>query len=260
MVEDSTRTKKPRFGGTKRSVFGVLAFLFWTFVGFEIAQYIMVGVVWLFAQIGVTFVGVNETILQAILTIIVYAIALLIVIGVPYWIKKYKTPLKDLGLHRLPTWNELGLAPAGFIVYFVVSGLVVYLVSNMFSGFDISQAQDVGFNQLGTSFDYILAFVVLVVVAPIAEETLFRGYLYGKLKKFAPRWVAILAVSALFGFLHGQWNVGIDTFILSIFLCSLRDITGSLWPAIMLHMIKNGIAYYFLFINPNVIQTIQMMQ
>jgi membrane protease YdiL (CAAX protease family) len=101
-----------------------------------------------------------------------------------------------------------------------------------------------------------LAFVTLVVVAPIAEEIIFRGYMYGKLKKFVPIWVAILATSLLFGAVHGAWNLAIDTFALSIVLCSLREFTGNIWASILLHMVKNGIAFYILFIYPTLLTTL----
>jgi len=88
------------------------------------------------------------------------------------------------------------------------------------------------------------------VIAPFAEEVLFRGYLYGKIKHYAPVWLAIILSSVLFGVAHGAWNVGVDTFALGIILCLLREITGSLWASIFVHMAKNGLAYYLLFINP----------
>ena len=116
--------------------------------------------------------------------------------------------------------------------------------------------EDVGFRQLNQRYEYILAFTTLIIIAPIAEEILFRGYLYGKLKKFVPIWVAILVTSALFGSIHGAWNLAIDTFALSIVLCLLRESTGNIWASILLHMAKNGIAFYILFINPTLFTTL----
>ena len=92
--------------------------------------------------------------------------------------------------------------------------------------------------------------MTLVIVAPIAEEVLFRGYLYGKLKGYVPAIWAALATSLLFGIAHFQWTVGIDVFILSMFLCGLRSLTGSIWAGILVHILKNALAYYILFINP----------
>jgi membrane protease YdiL (CAAX protease family) len=91
----------------------------------------------------------------------------------------------------------------------------------------------------------------LVVIAPFAEEILFRGYLYGKLRKSIPTWLAMVVTSALFGAIHAQWNVGVDVFVLSMVACSLREVTGGIWAGILLHMLKNGLAFYILFINPS---------
>jgi membrane protease YdiL (CAAX protease family) len=85
---------------------------------------------------------------------------------------------------------------------------------------------------------------------------LFRGYLLGKLRKYVPLWAAILVTSLLFGFVHGAWNVGIDVFALSIVLCLLRVWTKTLWAPILLHMLKNAVAFYLLFINPLLLGTL----
>jgi membrane protease YdiL (CAAX protease family) len=69
-------------------------------------------------------------------------------------------------------------------------------------------------------------------------------------------WLAILITSTLFGLIHGAWNVGIDTFALSIVLCVVRLKTGSLWASILIHMTKNAIAFYLLFINPLLLHTL----
>jgi len=33
-------------------------------------------------------------------------------------------------------------------------------------------------------------------------------------------------------------------------LCTLRIVTGSIWAGVLLHMIKNGLAFYVLFVAP----------
>ena len=89
-----------------------------------------------------------------------------------------------------------------------------------------------------------------MVLPPIAEELLFRGYLFGRLREQFGFWFTTLIVSIAFGFVHFQWNVGIDTAVLSVFLCYLRERTGSIWASMILHAIKNGFAYFLLFIAP----------
>lgn len=221
----------------------------WVLVGFVLAQVIGGLLILLLRQLGVSFENVNESTFQAVASAAIYVLSLLIVIGLPWIVKKYRTSKQELGLQTTATWTDILLAPAGFVVYIVLSFLLTTLASQ-FPFYDIDQVQDTGFAQLTQGYEYLLAFVTLVVIAPVAEEILFRGYLLGKLRKHVPVWAAILVTSALFGLVHFAWNVGVDVFALSIILCLLRIGTGRLWPAILLHMLKNGLAFYLLFINP----------
>lgn len=229
----------------------------WIFGGFLAAQLLVGGLLWLLSNSPLSPLGaINENLLTSAAAALIYLVTLGLVIGLPWIIKKRRTTLSDLGLHRLPTWMDIWTAPAGLVVYFLISTALIYLATVLLSGFDVTEVQNTGFESLSQRYEYALAFLTLVVIAPVAEEVLFRGYLFGKLKKFVPIWIAILVTSLLFGFIHGAWNVAIDTFALSIVLCLLRLSTGSLWAPILLHMTKNGIAFYFLFINPTLLNTL----
>lgn len=56
--------------------------------------------------------------------------------------------------------------------------------------------------------------------------------------------------SMLFALAHGQWNVAIDTFILSFALIWVFEKTGSIWASVLLHALKNLIAFGAIFIYP----------
>ncbi|HMI09868.1 MAG TPA: type II CAAX endopeptidase family protein [Candidatus Saccharimonadales bacterium] len=230
--------------------------LLWVIAGFIVAYLLLGGGLWVLETAGVRLDSMNGVVLNTILAAVVYVLSLAIVVGVPWLIKKRATTKEDVGLTRLPSWMDILLAPAGFIVYFILSSVIVLGATRLIPGFNTDQTQTTGFEGINQQYEYILAFVTLVVVAPVAEEILFRGYLYGKLKKHAPVWVAALGTSLLFGAIHGQWNVGVDVFALSLVLCSLREVTGNIWAGMLLHMLKNGVAFYFLFVNTALLDTI----
>ena len=234
----------------------ILIFPSWVLVSFFAAQILVVWLVWFLTLTNAPLKLVNQTVLNTSLTAFVYIVTLFFVIVMPWLIKKFRTNWSEIGLTRLPKWIDILLSPAGLIVYLIFSSLLILVATQVLPWFNMNQVQDVGFNQIGQRFEYILAFATLVVIAPIAEEILFRGYLYGKLKKFVPIWAAILVTSVLFGAIHGAWNLAIDTFALSVILCLLRELTGNLWASILLHMIKNGIAFYILFIYPTLLATL----
>lgn len=221
----------------------------WVLVGFVAAQVVVRLLIQLLEQLGVSFKSVDEATFQTAASAVIYLLSLAIVIGLPWSIKKHRTTRQELGIVKPLTWTDLLLAPGAFIVYILLSFALSSLASFL-PFFNSEQVQNTGFSGLSQGFEYVLAFATLVIIAPISEEILFRGYLLGKLRKYVPVWAAILVTSLLFALVHFQFNVGVDVFALSIVLCALRVGTGRLWPSILLHMIKNGIAFYFLFIYP----------
>lgn len=159
----------------------------------------------------------------------------------------FTTSREELGLKDLPTVIDVGLAPVSYVVYLVLSGIFTSIMS-AFTWFNAEETQDVGFGYFITTGDRVVAMIALVFIAPIAEEIIMRGWLYGKLREKLKIPVAMLLTSLLFGFLHGQWNVSVGVFALSLVLCGLREITGTIWSGMLLHMLSNGIAFYLLYI------------
>lgn len=239
-----------------RRIRAAIALPAWVLLAFIAAQLALFAVFAGLKAVGVDFDGTNGAIYQTLIGAVVYVLTLVIVMGVPWVFLRQKTTLRELGLHRLPNWGEIGWAPLGFVIYLFLSAGLLALSQMLFPGMDYEQEQDVGFDGLNYYFEYILAFLTLVIIAPFAEEVLFRGYLFGRLRRYVPLIIAIIITSLLFALVHFQWNVGIDTFALSIVLCLLVVWCKSLWPAIMLHMLKNFVAFYFLFINPTLLNTL----
>jgi membrane protease YdiL (CAAX protease family) len=228
----------------------------WVLVGFLGSQLVIVSSIILLRSVGLRIGSVESVVFNAVLAALIYGLSLGIIVGVPWLLWKSRTTKQELGLTRLPSWMDILLAPAGLVIYFVLSATFISLFARLVSEFDVSQIQNIPFTNLSQKYEYLLAFSTLVVLAPLAEETLFRGYLYGKLRKFTSIWMSMLVTSVLFGVVHGQFNVAIDVFALSIIACSLREITGNIWAGVLLHMMKNGIAFYVLFINPSLLHTI----
>ena len=194
----------------------------WGSFGVTIIQFL---VYWIFSFLSADF---QVSWVMALYDAVMYVVAFLIVAFVPgILIRKWRTRREELGLTGAPTWKDIGLAMAGFVIYFVCSGVLTSVFRNMFEWFNVNEAQDVGFNNVMGAPDLLVAFVALVIVAPVAEELIFRGWIYGKMRKVVNAPVAILLVSVLFGVMHGQWNVAVDVFMMSVILCFMRELTGT---------------------------------
>lgn len=236
----------------KKPAFLIFLMCVWVFASVIAAQLIMGWLmVWLLGA-----ETVKQPVWMAVYSALSYIVAMALIILVPPHIaKKWGVTRKGLGLNEMPTWTDIGLAPIAFIVSLLLAAGLVTLFS-LFPWFDATQTQELGFNAFVVGWDRIVAFITLVVVAPIAEEVIFRGWLYGKVREVltgkisekASIAISILIVSILFGLVHLQWNVGVNVFALSVVLCGLREVTGTVYAGILTHMLKNGVAFYLLYV------------
>lgn len=158
--------------------------------------------------------------------------------------------LSSIGLGRRPNGNDVLKAVIGFVAFYIILIIASLIVSALSP--DLSdQKQDLGFTNIRTGTDNLLAFLALVVIPPIGEEILVRGYLYSGLRKVWRFWPALVVTSLIFGFAHLEfgsggplvWAAAIDTFLLSVILVFLREKTGALYAGIAIHMLNNLIAF-----------------
>ncbi|MBR2725082.1 CPBP family intramembrane metalloprotease [Candidatus Saccharibacteria bacterium] len=219
------------------------------------------------ARIMVLLLGekVNQPVPLTIVSALSYALAIIIIIWLPSVIKaklqKKPFPKKmidktELGLRGFLSWTDIGLALVGFIAYFILASILTSLFTQLLPWFDAEETQEIGYSVYAGGIDKLVAFFSLVIVAPIAEEIIFRGWLYGKMraklsKTMSNIWsviISVFLVSLTFGFMHLQWNVGVNVFAMSVILCLMREVTGTIYVDILMHMIKNGLAFYLLFV------------
>ncbi len=183
-------------------------------------------------------------------------IAQIATIAVVFWlIKRFGWTKADIGLKK-PRWFHPIIGLAAAVPYFILFLLLTQVVSHYVPGFKIDQEQQIGFDNVQGPMSLTLTFISLVILPPLAEEITMRGFLYTGVRKWLPRIVAAVVVSALFGAAHlaeggaagPLWIGALDTFALSLVLVWLREATGNLWAGITLHAFKNGIAFIALFI------------
>ena len=186
--------------------------------------------------------------IATIFSVLVYVLSFIFLLFTFKHIKPLKTPVtrNELGFKDLVTFSDIGLAIAGLFGYLTFSAILTALFS-VFPWFNLTENQPLLYSTLISPLNKVFAAIALVVVGPILEEVIYRGLIYGKLRKKHSLVTSILIVSVLFGFLHGQWNVGVDVFALSVVACLMRETTGTIYAGIILHVLKNTIAFYFLF-------------
>lgn len=88
--------------------------------------------------------------------------------------------------------------------------------------------------------------ILTVIVAPICEEIVFRGYIYGTLKRFSCRFFAATVSALFFAVVHTSlWSL-VPLFIVGFCLAIIYEKSGSLWAAILTHAMFNGVTTCYL--------------
>ena len=83
--------------------------------------------------------------------------------------------------------------------------------------------------------------LIAVVAAPLTEELVFRGCLYGVVRQKLGRLPAILGTSLVFALIHAHAATIPALFVLAVGLALLYEATGSLWAPILAHAAFNGL-------------------
>ena len=154
-------------------------------------------------------------------------------------------PAELFGLENLP-WRSLARVVAVFTVIILIS-------VNLLSELSVSWLEDVwpdlqpqetvkAFKESsGFGFKF-LVIVAAVVVAPLAEETLFRGFVYGVLKRYTDAPFAALSSSLMFAIIHMHVGSLLPLCMLAVLFCVAYEITGCLLVPMLLHAVFNAVS------------------
>ena len=124
----------------------------------------------------------------------------------------------------------------GYIVYFIAVIAVFTVAQHLFT-LNLDQPQELGFSNTSRGFE--LAFIALVILGPIYEELLIRGFLYKRLRQYIAFYPALFVTSIIFALLHFNLAVMIDTFLLSVIIIVVYEKTKNMTSAIVIHAMKN---------------------
>lgn len=141
---------------------------------------------------------------------------------------------------RKPPVAIVWLVPAALVAVYAVSVLHDFVVR--------PKPQPIVDQFPHTTTGFVLFLLLAVVMAPLFEETFFRGFLFkGFANSWGWVWGAIIS-AAIFSLAHLQLDVFVPLFALGLALAWLYHRTGSLWSNITLHATFNAIsviAWYF---------------
>jgi membrane protease YdiL (CAAX protease family) len=154
-------------------------------------------------------------------------------------IRKRRARLADLGFLRAPLGDSVRLAAAAFLMN---SGASSWW-GQMARYFGIALQPD-GLAKFGTGLTgFLFALVLGAVIAPVVEETFFRGFLFPAFRKKCPFWMAASASGLIFGAVHLVPGAIVPLSAAGFLWAWLRERTGSIWPPMATHALNNALYY-----------------
>lgn len=157
----------------------------------------------------------------------------------------------QFGGRTVRSW-QLGFRPtsASRAVGLVVLAILTFLIFSEIWALVLNEStKEKLLEQLGANETTLLlglSALLTTVIAPICEETLFRGYVFPALSKWKGWLPGALMTGVLFGGVHAGSAPVIDLVplgVLGFVLCLLYRRTGSLYPGIATHSLNNSLAF-----------------
>ncbi|MDB4358925.1 CPBP family intramembrane metalloprotease [Verrucomicrobiales bacterium] len=185
----------------------------------------------------------EPSIFSVLFSLISFGIVWFFVYIIMEWIRNRRI-VDWFGLRAMSLPKVVIATIIGGVISLVICALFIgHLSQNFLEGVfgPLDQQEAVQMVQSSNSVAYlILTIVTACIAAPLAEEFLFRGYIYGALKQKTGKLFAMVVVGGIFAAVHGNLPALVPLWAFSILLCISYEITKSLWVPIGIHAIFNA--------------------
>jgi uncharacterized protein len=162
-----------------------------------------------------------------------------------------KLPLQDLGF-RLPTLSVIGTAVLGAIAMTIVTDGAGNLVDALTHADHQQQAVEI-FRALHDRTAIVVFAVFAVVLAPVAEETIFRVFAFNFGARYGGFWLGAPVSAILFGLAHGDAFAAIPLALGGIVLCAVYYRSRNAFASMISHGLFNALSIAGLLFVPHLV-------
>ena len=177
---------------------------------------------------------------------------LIVVAGILAFLHYRRADLAALfGLRLLPPARAIGVAIVFILAAFPIVSLVNWLTVSGLGRADGEQELVSLFRRIAAGHEYAaIGKLVLatVIIAPVCEEFLFRGYFYAVGKRYVGSLASGLCMALLFAAFHTNLQSLPGLFVLALCLTAAYERTGSLLVPIGMHTLYNGSSLALLYL------------
>ena len=122
----------------------------------------------------------------------------------------------------------------------MASNYITSILAMIMEGFGI----DSGYTSMqepSNIYDIIIMFIGTAVIPPLVEEYAMRGVVLSALSKHS-KMVAVFGSAFMFGVFHGNFTQIPFAFMCGLVFAYITIVSGSLWPAIIVHALNNSLS------------------
>lgn len=157
------------------------------------------------------------------------------------WRWRSRTPWRDIGYAKPGSWSRT--VAIGILFGIGLKFLMKALVMPLFGANPVNQA----YHFLAGNSAMLPAAIWAMIIAGFSEETVFRGYMFERLKKLAgtkkvTRVLIVIFTSLVFGLGHysNQGVTGVEqAFIVGLVFGTIVELTGKIWTVMIAHAAFN---------------------
>lgn len=136
--------------------------------------------------------------------------------------------------------NRLSIGECGLILV-MGAGFAQFanMFVNMIGSFLNAEEYQETMSQLTDGKSMFFLIVCMGIIAPLAEEIVFRWLIYLRLRDYMRMGAAAVISGLIFGIYHGNLVQAVYASLLGIVFAYILDISGCLWSSVLLHMGAN---------------------
>lgn len=148
-----------------------------------------------------------------------------------------------LGLRGRKLWLALLFGAFVAVIMIPMAGILQMVSGSILDRLGVHPAPEVAVTLLqnaGSIWQRVYLGIFAIVLAPVAEEFVFRGVLYPVIKQAGFPRLALFGVNALFAIIHLDATIFLPLFVLALAFTWLYETTDSLLAPIVAHALFNA--------------------
>ncbi|NLT71339.1 MAG: CPBP family intramembrane metalloprotease [Verrucomicrobiaceae bacterium] len=163
--------------------------------------------------------------------------------GILEWIRNRRVVdlfgLRTLRFPKIVVLSLLGGVAAFLICAWAVGEFSTSYLEGIFGELEVQEPVKM-FQQSRSLAHLSLSVVMACVAAPVVEEFLFRGYMYGTLRRLTNPVFSAVIIGGLFAVVHGNLPALLPLWVFSLLLSFAYEMTRCLWVPVGMHIFFNA--------------------